>query len=224
VNPSVHSAASTEEIWKKVWSKFAGPSASLRLRAASIAPEQVSLALMDLPPLIREAHPARLAEWLNARVAEAEIRNEIGSLGLQSLSHTRISDQSFALAVGLGMTEGILGVGVDLESAQREMEPRVVDRLVQPQERKWLESGEIEALDFWILKEAAFKATPANAGLVISAFTLATWDSAQSEGLMQLPPRIAQDESLVLSCRVKKVANSGLKAAFAYVFESSSKS
>jgi len=217
--------ARTEEAWKKAWSNFAGPSASLRLRAASGAPSQASpeKVLHEQEVAVKHGiHPARAVEWLNARKVEAEIRNEIGPMGLQSLSHTQISDQSFALAVGLGRPEvkRVLGIGVDLESAHRRMEPKVVERLVQNQERKWLESGEIEALDFWILKEAAFKATPANTGLVISAFTLVSWDGAQAEGEMQLPSRKREGTVPALSCRVKKVASSGLKAAFAYVFES----
>jgi 4'-phosphopantetheinyl transferase EntD len=222
--------AELEKTWAGAWLKFAGPRAALSLRVAPVAEEQglgdFSETIQGLAENQREifknlqqrGHVHRVLEWLLARQAEQDVLKKVKAEGYRSLSHTKTSDPSpmWILALAVGAEGGpYRRVGVDLESATRGVSDAVLGRLIQETERPWLESGAIEALDFWILKEAAFKATPQNQGSVISSVQVLNWDTDQHEGVVTSPLLSQQG----LTCRVKKVEGAGLKAAFAYSFK-----
>jgi hypothetical protein len=107
-------------------------------------------------------------------------------------------------------------VGVDVERSDRPLSLKAMERTVRDSERHWIQSAGLQGLDFWVLKEAAFKATPGNKSAVIADLTLTRWDSQMGQGMMES----ALLESQNLSCRVMRVEGSGLKAAFAYTFKS----
>ncbi|RMI29440.1 4'-phosphopantetheinyl transferase superfamily protein [Nocardia stercoris] len=84
-----------------------------------------------------------------------------------SLSHSGIRS---AAALTVGATDRIAGVGIDLE-APRAVDPRTA--------RFFLRPGELDAatdpaahLRLWTIKEALFKADPANAGALLTDYRL----------------------------------------------------
>jgi 4'-phosphopantetheinyl transferase EntD len=167
----------------------------------------------------------RLIEWVNARKAELEVRSMLGTDGgMLSLSHTRfsVSTNEMAVTVAVGLRAStqterprIVGVGVDLESTDRMPSQKVVDRIVQKSERAWLDSGQIQALGFWTMKEAAFKATPSNLGSMISDFVISSWDPSTRVATVTSPLLLKQN----LSCRAMILTGMGLTVAMALAFE-----
>lgn len=238
---SIHNSetmvAELETKWAQAWLNFAGPGSALSLRAAPVAADaglggysetvrelssQLSPGLSDdqrevFKNLQQNGHPTRLVEWLLARQAEKNVLQRVKEEGYRSLSHTQSSHRILALALGAERTSPLKfsGVGVDLEFSSRAISEGVVKKLVHDSERTWLSSGDLQALDFWILKEAAFKAIPQNQGAVISSFQVSKWNSQKNEGEVTSPLLKGQG----LTCRVMKVEAAGLKAAFAYSFK-----
>lgn len=222
-SPEVTSFLKLETRWSALWSAFIGPSErpALRLTIGServdfiekiigkLSPKQLD----ELETLRRGGKKPRLFEWVAAREAEYWIRDRISGKSTGSVSHTRCPWGSAVVAVG-AQTGKILRVGVDLEREERILSPQVADRVISVAERRWFEAG-LGALDFWVLKEAAFKAAPDNEGSVVADYEIVDWDSStrecrvRSEGL----------DRRGLICRAKLISELGWKLAFAYSVE-----
>ncbi len=107
------------------------------------------------------------------RLCEEEIRTALVSTGIPpewiqtSLTHSA----GCVLAIGYG-GQHVLRVGVDLESAIRKVKAGIMDRVVSPQERGF----KLEFLDYWVIKEACYKANPDSAGTVVSDYQIVAFD------------------------------------------------
>lgn len=100
----------------------------------------------------------RRSEWLRGRRAlrglgVADTAAIVFPHPALSLSHGR----GVALAVRCG---GVAGVGVDLEAWRPGLDPRAARFFLSPPEREGLDGREL--VRRWAVKEALFKATPAN--------------------------------------------------------------
>lgn len=163
----------------EVWKKFAGNQANLALESI---PSRLSDAqLSQLSPeernqLMSFKAPERQVEWASGRIALSRVKaafTKPSSL-LTSLSHT---SQLYALALGM-TSDSLEGVGVDLESDTREIHPRFVDRLIHQREREF----DLHLIDFWVIKEACFKADQRNSGHFLSEYEVVSYSELE-EGL-----------------------------------------
>jgi|GEM_PF-6408763 len=133
-------------------------------------------------------NPTRRHQWILARVCENQLKKEFLSQEpcLTSVSHS----ENALLAVGLLLEsnslcisktlDSVLGIGVDLEKFNRTLSPAVQDRVISVRERALKTS--LSALEFWVIKEACYKANPLNQGTTISQYQLLAFDSADCEG------------------------------------------
>ena len=191
-------------VWAALWSSFAGERAALALEAV--------------------LESGRPAESFAARKAEARVSANLpaasGEVMLQSLSHAKLRGGAAVIALGVVAKDGkIRRVGVDLERADRPVSDRVADRFIAEQERKWLKNGILQPLDFWVLKEAAFKATPSNEGAMMPDYVLKSWDPSSNQG-GEGTMTSSGLQSQGLEVRVKLISERMSKFAFAYSRES----
>ena len=127
---------------------------------------------------------ARREEWLAARRAERELRvalsaaSQPGESPWISISHTC----GHVLAVG-GVSPGLRGLGVDLEATSREVTLCVRDRITEESERLF----PLTPMEWWVAKEAAFKANPTNAGTWMGQYRIEAYDPESGQGLVQAP-------------------------------------
>lgn len=126
------------------------------------------------PPAVR-ARSSRHREWIAARIALQSILPRGRSAVAEhfpspdtSLSH------SHGRSVALFVTGGA-GCGVDIEHS-RAMKAGAERHFLTAAERKTL-SPKVDLLLLWTIKEAVFKADPANAGRVLCSYQLDTLDS-----------------------------------------------
>jgi hypothetical protein len=127
------------------------------------------------------AETSRQESWLRGRRALKDLLLEFGEpedtsrLSFPnpcfSLTHTG----AVAVAVGAPRT-ALLGLGIDLE-LRRSLRPDAARFFMRPAERDWLaslpESGRgRQLLRLWTVKEAVFKADPANQGRILSDYLL----------------------------------------------------
>lgn len=118
------------------------------------------------------------------RVAVAQVAEEILSQGvspsdiLLSLSHTKKA----SVAIACMKNEDLLGIGVDLESADRTIDEKVKKRLGTDAEHSLVKS----AIALWTIKEACFKAVKNNEKMLLSQFTVTQFDAMTGEGVCEM--------------------------------------
>ncbi len=109
-----------------------------------------------------------------------------GFQGLTSLSHTN----AIEVRVGCG-SQALDGIGVDVELSNRKVRPdltqKVYDRIVQKKERGW----GLSLIEHWVIKEACFKANPANLGTTLPEYIVESYDACSGQGVVGY-----RDESL----------------------------
>ncbi len=98
---------------------------------------------------------------------------------LWSLSHTR--GACLAISIDQNSTKKIERIGVDFERKDRKTSLAARKRVVSPAE----ESFDLEFLDYWVLKEAAFKANPRSAESILTQYQLIKWNKNKNQGLIQ---------------------------------------
>ncbi len=141
-----------------------------------------------------------------SRQLKQDVRAELLRQGAEpkwvktSLSHTHSANFHGILVIGSDHS-----VGVDLEHTERKVHPRVGPRITHPNEEKF----GLQVLEYWVMKEAAFKATPQNAETYLPQYVLMQWDPLTQEGDIQLLPRGT-------SCRVKLLTIGLWTVAFAH--------
>lgn len=129
----------------------------------------------------------RRQQWELSRLSESQLKASLAESTwpiFTSISHT----ENIVLAVGLGRSPGsepVLGIGVDLERRTRAISQAVYERLVSFAERDF-EKKDLGALDFWVIKEACFKANPLNRGTVISYYQVTQWDPRTKSGKAEI--------------------------------------
>jgi phosphopantetheinyl transferase (holo-ACP synthase) len=149
----------------------------LRLKVAREAVEPTRLSPGEQSTYRKLSHTPRAHSWLLGRAALKSLRLEIDgeaeTAGLRfpnarfSLAHSR------DLAVAVTATSRCLhGIGVDVEIHRRVM-PSSARFFLTPREQQWLESLSTsvrshECLRLWCIKEAVFKANPANDGKLLA--------------------------------------------------------
>lgn len=143
--------------------------------AVVLAIAQRPLAPARLTPAERHAHArivhaARAAEWLRGRAALREVVRRLGEApgtgALRFPCATCSLTHAGGLAVAAGVRGEVAGVGVDLELA-RALDPRTARFFLDARERR---PGEL--LRLWTVKEAVFKADPANDGRTLRDYEL----------------------------------------------------
>ena len=95
-----------------------------------------------------------------------------------SATHAWQGDTLSLIVVG---SEG--PIGVDIECHSRVVHSKVFTRITSQNERKW----DLDVLEYWVMKEAAFKANLLNRDTCIPDYTLIRWDGVQQEGVIQFP-------------------------------------
>lgn len=139
------------------------------------------------------------------RLRLARVREVLISRGVRpesvrsSLSHSK----GVVLAVGCASTR-YLKVGVDLERSDRVVGDAVADRVIQPDERRF----GLRPLEYWVLKEAAYKAHPRPDGTVVSQYVLKNWNPETRTGEI----RNSKDATVL---HVKLAERDGWTVAFA---------
>lgn len=156
--------------------------------------------------LTEHTPPSHLDQWINSRKAVREVALGLEASGLHakdclfSLTHTG----KWALACGIGGKK--LGLGVDLERADRKISPSARARLLSIRETDL----KIESLDAWVIKEACFKACPPDSDhKVVTQLQINSYNSIKGEGICES----TIDTSIRLAFSVIK--NSDWIAAFA---------
>lgn len=87
----------------------------------------------------------------------------------------------------------VLGVGVDLEVDRTGLDPRLGHLFSSPREVAWVanlaESVQVDArLRLWVIKEALFKANPANEGTIVAHYSTVEPGARCGEGSGPCPP------------------------------------
>ncbi len=169
----------------------------------------------NISPNYKKWPKSREMEWAEARRAEVSMEENFlkltraeGLVMLSSISHT---DNPLPLVVAVSsllpieLTGAFQGVGIDIESAQRVLKPEVIDRFLDPEERR--HDLTLAPLDYWVMKEAAFKATPRDLQMVVTKYKLQNWNTELREGIMV---------SKNVKCPVKLIESSGFKLGLSY--------
>ena len=95
------------------------------------------------------------------------------------------------------------GIGIDIESGTRKISKEVSERFLKSKNFKY----NLPDIELWVLKEAAFKATPQDLQLVVSEYQLSKWDDEIKEGVMV---------SRSALCHVKLLKHSGFVVGLSY--------
>lgn len=177
---------------------FPGRKLALAARAASDEADSALLERLSREQTLNYAGlriPERRREWAEARRGELEIRARLVSAGVApdriaySVSHS--ADEVVVLGVERG--DGLERVGIDLEPEGREIEPRIRERLCgggpcPPCQEELERVSSLSTLELWVIKEACFKADPANCGTWITQYRILGWDPVNRRG-RAAPPR-----------------------------------
>jgi hypothetical protein len=135
----------------------------------AVATEPAPLAALSLGELARLPDGPRRHDWLLGRAALKA--SGVGDTSTVAFPNRCLSlTHSAGVAVAARCDGDQAGVGVDLEGWRR-IDPRAARFFLRPEER-----GDL--LRLWTVKEALFKATPANAGVVLVDFALEDCDAA----------------------------------------------
>jgi hypothetical protein len=109
----------------------------------------------------------RSTQWTLSRACLLSVLGTLeadGSKGLLSLSHCPRA----SIAAGGLSSASLLGIGVDLESADREISEAAATRFLFAPEK----ALGLTPLHAWTIKEACFKATPHNANLIVADYVI----------------------------------------------------
>lgn len=144
-------------------------------------------------------------QWSEARRAEVEVERKLGEgQNFFSVSHT----EDIVVVVGAHFSAqsnlSLRGVGVDIELSSRHLDEKTMERVVSLDER--VHGRNLSGVDFWVLKEAAFKATPRDLQLVISQYKLVQWNDKLQKGHLQ---------SKMMKCEARLVTAENFKVGFA---------
>lgn len=119
--------------------------------------------------------PVRRLEWVAGQRCRGEALEALSEQGWPpeevSLSVAHGGGLALALAVVRPGRKG-WGVGVDVESAQRVVQPKVMRRLLDDREL----GLQVPGLSAWCLKEAVWKAGDRSPGRVLTDYRLVDWD------------------------------------------------
>ena len=108
-----------------------------------------------------------------------QYRSECARLALHwSISHSAGEEEYLWLGV-----QAKLPLGIDIESKRRAVHDRLRARISHPAEGKI----ELDALRFWMIKEAAYKADPANQGRYLAQYRVVQWHYDQERGFIHTP-------------------------------------
>lgn len=171
------------------WKEFVRVEAALEWRKV---PQQLDPGLVSgLSPAERVqfdriSHPRRKLEWLESRAIKTELAKRIGpGSGKVHLSISHSYSQAQGIVIGIAARgDDIRGIGVDLECRTRHMDEHVRTRVISSEESS---IAGLDPMDFWVIKEAAFKAVPQNQGKVLSNFKVRLWD--RNTGIGELEPQ-----------------------------------
>jgi phosphopantetheinyl transferase (holo-ACP synthase) len=126
------------------------------------------------PPLQRRNREKTLGNQLKGVLQEDLKKQGVPSDRVRiSLSHTHFQNCHRLLMVGSDHS-----VGADLEEESRPVSDAVFNRIVHESEKKF----PLSALEFWVIKEAAFKANSRNAGSVLPQYQVAQWNQDEGHG------------------------------------------
>lgn len=99
------------------------------------------------------------------------------------LYSSRSHSAGYWIEIGLveaqpSLPQKILGIGVDLEHSRRVVSESVIERVVHSSEKIW----NLPFLDYWVVKEACFKADPHSFGSVITQYRITNFIPSQTGG------------------------------------------
>jgi 4'-phosphopantetheinyl transferase EntD len=169
----------------------------IRLAGAVRALEPAQLTPGELARWRALPRGPRGGEWLRGRAALRRLLTRLHepadtaelTFPDRRLSLTHSSRTAVAAWAGGGRPDGraVLGVGVDLEADRTGLDPRAGRLFLSPRERAWVasleESVQADArLRLWVIKEALFKANPANHGTTVAHYSIAEPGARCSEG------------------------------------------
>lgn len=117
---------------------------------------------------------ARRRDWLLGRAALKELLGPGADTAGLPFPHPRLSLTHAGGAAYAVLAAGgaVAGTGIDFEAARSVVDPRTARFFLSPDERDAAASGD-HLLRLWTVKEALFKATPENAGVVLADYRLA---------------------------------------------------
>jgi hypothetical protein len=140
------------------------------------------------------------------RQCSAQTRAEMMSSGRithTSVSHSRLREKRHHSQDQHGYLVTIGGqdpLGVDLENLSRKLHPRVEQRMLKricsDEETKFA----LSPLEFWVIKEAAFKANCLNQGTFLKQYKLTSWNSETSSG------QVMFKDALIRVCIVRSTS------------------
>ncbi|MEK6706220.1 MAG: 4'-phosphopantetheinyl transferase superfamily protein [Bdellovibrionota bacterium] len=127
------------------------------------------------------------------------VKNEPAEIFL-SLSHTirRLTGgvrDGLAVAIGYAASSAaVKAIGVDMEYQSRNVHPSILNRIAGAHERH----AGLKVLEYWVAKEACFKATPMNHGLLLSDYSVLGFDADKGVGQMSVEKNHAQLEFMLI--------------------------
>jgi phosphopantetheinyl transferase (holo-ACP synthase) len=125
--------------------------------------------------------PKRKLQWARSRRCLLDVLESLPSSKdtWVSLSHT----DTESLVIGCNDTLGsVTGIGVDMERAERLIEPGAVDKFTLPSET----GLSLNPLCIWTIKEACYKADTARSGSVVSQYEIKNFDKSSGEGYVSV--------------------------------------
>ncbi len=170
-------------LWLKTLQRFIGIGVRVRVREFStLQKEQLPDVDDRLLSLLTddEVHYGlkfnnvlRRSQWAEGARSRLEIIQELGRHTRTSTTHSIQNHICRVLTIG-AQRDGLLGVGADLEPAERPV--------LQEIQKKFLTVGEplfgLTTLQLWCIKEAAWKSNPARENTVLSQYRFQNKDAA----------------------------------------------
>lgn len=130
-------------------------------------------------PSVQVPSESRMKQRDLSEQLEAQVRSILTTKGISadslffSRSHSQFNQLMSAIVIG--STERI---GIDLENLNRKVHPKVGARIIHESEG----SMQLSVLEFWVIKEAAFKCNLDNFGTVVPQYQVISWDSQLRQG------------------------------------------
>jgi hypothetical protein len=126
----------------------------------------------------------RAREKKSGQDLKKQILEELLNLGVPGDSRfTSTSHSSDRERISILVCGSERGIGVDLEKKNRPVAPAVLDRITSARERRF----NLDALEFWVAKEASFKANPLNKETLLPNYEIVEWDRSYRTGRVESP-------------------------------------
>lgn len=118
-----------------------------------------------------------ISGWVASRQGLLQIFGRSENMDPKNLQVTLSHSDGVAVVLGTDASRGAQ-IGIDLEPAYRKVSQKAALRILSDWEkRNWSEAPDLLPLHFWVIKEAAYKAYPANIETLVTQYEVKSYES-----------------------------------------------